>query len=95
MPDTSHWRDDAAYTYFDDLDTEGLAWECLRRNPTYKAEFGKLLTQPAPDTAKDDACRRHWGLRFRNSTEAYGARHHNLLGAGGERERRAARDVPT
>lgn len=95
VPDTSHWRDDAAYAYFDDLDPEGLAWECLRRNTAYQAEFGQHLTRSAATTANDDACRQHWGLRFRDSTETYRARHYHLLGAGGGRERRAALDVPT
>lgn len=94
VPDISQWRLDAAYDYFDDLDVEGLAWECLRRNTAYQAEMDRLTNRLADATAADDTCRRHWGLRFRDAIERYCARHDRLLGAGGRRERRAARDVP-
>ena len=50
------WRDAEAYTYFDDLDAPGLAWECLRRNPRYRAEFPEMT---AGNRSPSD-----WGLRF-------------------------------
>ena len=33
------WRDDQAYDHFDSLDLSGLAWECLRRNEDYCADY--------------------------------------------------------
>ncbi|MEM8993008.1 MAG: DUF6499 domain-containing protein [Pseudomonadota bacterium] len=52
----SDWRDSRAYDYFDTLDVSGLAWECLRRNEQYRAEYPRL--QAAGGSAAD------WGLRF-------------------------------
>ena len=44
------------YTYIETLDASGLAWECLRRNPEYCAQYPLMrdgLLSPAA-----------WGLRF-------------------------------
>ena len=91
VPDISQWRHDAAYDYFDDLDVEGLAWECLRRNASYQAEIGQMKSQTGSKTAVDDACRRHWGLRFRDFNDPYRARHDRFLGTGGRHKRRTTR----
>ncbi len=37
------WQDDAAYEYTKTLDLEGWAWEFLRRNPEYKADWAEFL----------------------------------------------------
>ncbi|MFG1384617.1 transcriptional regulator domain-containing protein, partial [Xanthobacter versatilis] len=42
-PDTSRWREDASYDYFDTLSVEGLAWECLRRDETYQEHYQSLV----------------------------------------------------
>lgn len=36
-PDTSRWRDQSQYEFYDALPVEGVAWECLRRNTAYQA----------------------------------------------------------
>lgn len=51
---TSNWRDASDYDYIEKLDAAGLAWECLRRNPRYRAAFPAM-------TERDAAA---WGLRF-------------------------------
>ena len=50
------WRLPAAYRYSLDLEPQGLAWEFLRRNPTFRDEVaGPLAAAPASPT---DATRR-------------------------------------
>ena len=58
-PDASHWRSPQAYAYLDDLIASDLAWECLRRNPDYQADF-----QAAGQAVADAAPAARWGLRF-------------------------------
>ena len=63
-PDTSNWRDDRSYDFFDTLPIEGLAWECLRRYRPYQDDYASLVdagaeTQPLPDDRQQ-----RWGLRF-------------------------------
>jgi len=62
MPSIPDWRSTAAYAYLNELDPAQIAWEFLRRNPTYKRDYR---------TAMGLATRRHadafvsrWGLRF-------------------------------
>lgn len=76
------WRSDAAYDYLDDLDTEGLAWECLRRNAGYQDEYTAANTKLADSSVVDDLIRQHWGLRFRYEPRAFRARRNHLLGTG-------------
>lgn len=46
------WRLPAAYRYSLDLDGQGLAWEFLRRNPTFRDEIaGPLAAAPASPPA--------------------------------------------
>ena len=50
-PDTSDWRDDSRYDYFDSLQVEDLAWECLRRFVPYQQLYSRLVnaaTEAAP-----------------------------------------------
>ncbi|MBZ9710867.1 DUF6499 domain-containing protein [Mesorhizobium sp. B2-1-8] len=66
-PDTSRWRDNTSYDFFDSLPVEGLAWECLRRWNSYQRFYVALArsgaeTQPFPTEAQ-----KRWGLRFRSS----------------------------
>ena len=70
-PDTSNWRDDRSYDFFDTLPIEGLAWECLRRYQPYQSEYASLIdagaeTQPLPDERQQ-----RWGLRFPRKTKSF------------------------
>ncbi|HQT72602.1 MAG TPA: DUF6499 domain-containing protein [Acidiphilium sp.] len=55
------WRSKAAYQYAEALDPSGLAWEFLRRNPDYQADFE--TGAPHAERGTSDPARR-WGLRF-------------------------------
>lgn len=65
------WRVSAAYDYFDALDPEQIAFEFLRRDQDYAANYRELddgdqdptLTAPAAFSAR-------WGLRFRSRSGA-------------------------
>jgi hypothetical protein len=50
------WRAGASYLYTLDLDGPDLAWEYLRRNPQYQADWSTSAARAAPE---------RWGLRFR------------------------------
>ncbi|MER8822745.1 DUF6499 domain-containing protein [Mesorhizobium sp. M0991] len=63
-PDTSHWRDNDSYDYFDTLPIEGLAWECLRRHEPYQRHYQALLTTRAENAPFHPEAQRQWGLRF-------------------------------
>lgn len=52
------WGVSAAYLYTLDLDGAALAWEYLRRNPQYRAEYGTAARRRS-------AWFRRWGLRCR------------------------------
>ena len=70
-PDTSNWRDDRSYDFFDTLPIEGLAWECLRRYRPYQDDYARLVdagaeTQPLPDDRQQ-----RWGLRFPCKTRSF------------------------
>jgi hypothetical protein len=67
MPIGSDWRSPAAYSYVVDLDPADLAWEFLRRNPTYQRDYRKALERPA---TPDKTIGRRWGLPFRGRSRA-------------------------
>ena len=50
------WYAGAGYLYTLDLDAPDLAWEYLRRNPEYQADWAGGAARAAPE---------RWGLRFR------------------------------
>src|SRR3990167_464308 len=64
--DPSQWRSSAAYAYLDALIASDLAWECLRRNADYQADFEATAAQNAPDAALSA----RWGLRFPDGSGA-------------------------
>ncbi len=69
--DTSDWRDDRSYDFFDTLPIEGLAWECLRRYQPYQDDYAGLVdagveTHPLPDDMQQ-----RWGLRFPRKTKSF------------------------
>ena len=73
-PDTSRWRDQDQYEFFDALPVEGVAWECLRRNASYQASFDDLVAQGAGHLPfADDALHRR-GLRFPGRPRTFRAR---------------------
>lgn len=43
----SDWQNDAAYKYTKKLDWAGWAWEFLRRNPEYKADWAEFIKKKA------------------------------------------------
>lgn len=69
-PDASTWRSLAEYDHLDALTASDLAWEWLRRNEAYDADFEALA---AADVPKDLTAQiqQRWGLRFpRRPTDA-------------------------
>jgi Family of unknown function (DUF6499) len=82
-PDTSRWRENDSYDYFDSLTAEGLAWECLRRDTFYQHQYRALLgarEETAPLPLEDQ---RRWGLRFPRAAEPIRPRASGLLVACG------------
>ncbi|WP_246678700.1 DUF6499 domain-containing protein [Mesorhizobium sp. B2-4-17] len=68
MPNTSHWRDDSRYEFFDNLPVEGLAWECLRRSDPYRRLFLTLADAGAESEPFPPETQQLWGLRFPGQT---------------------------
>ena len=56
MTENTGWQPAAAYLYLLHLDSVGLAWEYLRRNPAYRAAWHHR------GSAAGEAL--HWGLSF-------------------------------
>lgn len=63
-PDASTWRSSADYEHLDVLTASDLAWEWLRRNDAYDADFeASVAGRESPETLTDQI-RQRWGLRF-------------------------------
>lgn len=73
-PDTSRWRDQEQYEFYDALPVEGVAWECLRRNASYQASFDDLVAQGAGHLPFADDVQNLWGLRFPGRPRLFRAR---------------------
>jgi hypothetical protein len=69
------WRDEHAYDHFDGLGISGLAWECLRRNSHYRADYDRMQ--------KGGGAPADWGLRFPRRPEAQRAPCSGLLASVG------------
>ena len=67
------WRDDQAYDHFDSLDLSGLAWECLRRNEDYCADYERMR--------HGSGALADWGLRFPRRSRHRRAQRPGLLAA--------------
>lgn len=70
-PDTSRWRDNTSYDYFDNLSVEGLAWECLRRDEAYQNHYQSIVTTGTDAEPLPQEVELRWGLRFRGTTLAH------------------------
>lgn len=73
-PDTSRWRDQDQYEFYDALPVEGVAWECLRRNATYQASFDDHVAQGTGHLPLVDDALHRWGLRFPGRRQPFRAR---------------------
>ncbi|MDH1269946.1 DUF6499 domain-containing protein [Rhizobium pusense] len=62
-PDASTWRT-SEYDHLDALNASDLAWEWLRRNETYEADFEASSLDPMTSGALTERIRQRWGLRF-------------------------------
>jgi len=63
------WRSPAAYSYLNDLDLAGFAWEFLRRNPDYRRNFRSVVGKPKGQTQFAQQSMTRWGLRFRHRSD--------------------------
>lgn len=78
-PDTSHWREQHSYDFFDDLTNEGLAWECLRRQEQYQRRYRALAAANADTAPLSIGDQRRWGLRFPCAAKPLRVRANRLL----------------
>lgn len=59
------WRSPASYRAMQSADLAGFAWECLRRNAEYRAEYESLPNRRS-SFGVNDRFRQQWGLSFRS-----------------------------
>jgi hypothetical protein len=61
------WRHPEAYEALDDLPPAALAWEFLRRNPDYRADYNQFIEETAAGAEAEAEAPRfgRWGLTFR------------------------------
>jgi hypothetical protein len=71
VPDTKEWRTSSAYDFMDEVDTDNLAWECLRRNEGYQKDFSISLAPALADSKQVETIRTRWGLRFPPPTQSH------------------------
>ncbi|MER9713296.1 DUF6499 domain-containing protein [Mesorhizobium sp. M0174] len=82
-PNTSRWRDNNSYDFFDSLPIEGLAWECLRRSDAYhRAYLGLVHSRTEREPFPAEAQKR-WGLRFPGTARPFGPGARRLVVASG------------
>ncbi|KAB2739946.1 transcriptional regulator domain-containing protein [Brucella anthropi] len=85
-PDASIWRS-SEYDHLDGLTASDLAWEWLRRNDAYDADFeasASVRGMPEPLTER---IRQRWGLRFPRRPTDTSARSAGFLAATGGHKR--------
>ncbi|HEV2605626.1 MAG TPA: DUF6499 domain-containing protein [Microvirga sp.] len=73
------WRSGAAYDDLDELSLRGLAWEYLRRNPNYIADYDQVASDPT-DPSRVGEVAKSWGLRFRGRSIPSGYGRTGVLG---------------
>ena len=61
------WHGGGAYDAAEALSPDALAWEFLRRNPNYRADYAQFITETAAGAEAEAEGRRfgRWGLSFR------------------------------
>ena len=70
-PAGNNWRNASEYDYFDDLTSEQVAFEFLRRNPEYDVAYNEHRNEPTGTSSSRSALfAAHWGLRFRGRSAA-------------------------
>lgn len=90
-PDASIWRS-SEYDHLDTLTASDLAWEWLRRNDAYDADFEASASARQIPEPLTDLIRQRWGLRFPGrSPDTAAGRSGFLASAGGYKRRRAHR----
>ena len=90
-PDASGWRSSAAYEHVDEMSASDLAWEWLRRNDAYDADFQALIDQRADPQTLTDKIRQHWRLRFPGGPAGASSQGLHSLAARGGYERHLSR----
>jgi hypothetical protein len=80
---TEDWRSEERYAGLRELSAPALAWEFLRRNDEYQADFKRIKAEVASGgTARvGDARLAFWGLSFRCGPGAGGANAAGVLAA--------------
>lgn len=68
VPDTSRWRSSSTYDYVDSLSAPDIAWEWLRRNSDYQADYLAIQKSGASRGQDVNTLRNRWGLYFRRSS---------------------------
>jgi len=63
-PNASTWRSSADYEHLDVLTPSDLAWEWLRRNDAYDADFEASVAGREDPEPLTERIRQRWGLRF-------------------------------
>ena len=60
-----NWRslDDTYYEHIEQAEITGIAWECLRRNPSFERDYQTISSS---GQSIGDGFRQHWGLVFRS-----------------------------
>lgn len=59
------WRSDKAYANFEKADAADIAWEWLRRDDEYRADY-EALTSDQRSGELPGMFRQKWGLSFRS-----------------------------
>ena len=86
-PDASIWRF-SEYDHLDTLTASDLAWEWLRRNDAYDADFEASVSSGKVPEPLTERIRKRWGLRFPGRPADIPTRSAGFLGSARRHERR-------
>lgn len=89
-PDASTWRSSTEYDHLDALTASDLAWEWLRRNEAYDADFEIFASGIGAPEPLTERIRQRWGLRFPGRSASPASRCSSLLATAGGYECRGA-----
>ncbi|MGN7709694.1 transcriptional regulator domain-containing protein [Agrobacterium radiobacter] len=81
VPDTREWRISTQYDFMDEVDTNSLAWECLRRSARYQKDFLTSLGSEMQHPQETESIPSRWGLRFPCTTQPHRPGANRLLDA--------------